>query len=74
MSCEEKERLAQEYEASTVKFADAVRQLKERIGTSTKPEYEQLQRVSDEARLKSEQARLALEQHMSAHNCLNSVV
>ena len=69
MSCEEKERLAQEYETTTAQFADAVRQLQKRIGTSTNPEYERLQRVSDEARLKSEQARLALEQHVAVHNC-----
>ena len=69
MSCEEKERLAQEYKASVKKFAETVRQLHRNIGTSTRPEYERLQRASDEARVKSEQARLALEQHMAAHDC-----
>ena len=65
MSCEEKMRLAQEYEVSVRKFAELVRQL----CTSTRTEYESLQRASDEARVKSEQARLALEQHMAAHDC-----
>jgi hypothetical protein len=69
MSCEEKTRLAQEYEAATAKFAQAVRELQRNIGTSTSAEYERLQRASDEARVKSEQARLALEQHVAAHDC-----
>jgi hypothetical protein len=69
MSCEEKERLAQEYEAATAKFAGAVRHLQQNIGTSTQREYARLQRGSDEERVKSEQARLALEQHIAAHKC-----
>jgi hypothetical protein len=62
-------RLAQDYEAATSKFAEAVRQLQHNIGTSTSAEYERLQRLSEEARVKSEQARLALEQHLAAHEC-----
>jgi hypothetical protein len=69
MGCLEKERLANEYEVATAKFAEAVGQLRSKIGTSVRLEYERLQRVADEARLKSEQARLAFEQHMAAHNC-----
>jgi hypothetical protein len=69
ISCEEKERLAQEYGAITARFAEAVRQLQRNIGTSSRPEYERLQRVSDEARVSSEQARLALERHMATHEC-----
>jgi hypothetical protein len=65
MGCPEKVRLAKEYEAATAKFAEAVGQLQQKIGISALPEYERLQRVSDEARLRSEQARLALEQHMA---------
>jgi hypothetical protein len=68
-SCEEMKRLAEDYEAATAQFAAAVRQLRENIGTSTRPEHDRLQHVSDEARLKSEQARLALEQHRAAHKC-----
>src|SRR5215203_4599267 len=49
MSCEEKDRLAQGYAAATAKFAEAVRHLQQNIGTSGRPEYERLQRASDEA-------------------------
>ena len=69
MSCEEKARLAQEYDAATTRFAEAVRMYNRNLGTSTQAEYERLQRASDEARVKSEQARLALEQHLVAHHC-----
>lgn len=67
--CEEKKRLAAEYEATTARFAESVRELNRKMGTSPKSEYDRLQRASDEARIKSEQARLALEQHVADHGC-----
>jgi hypothetical protein len=69
MSCEEKTRLATEYEAATSAFSEAVKELRRKIGTSLKEEYQRLEQISAEARVKSEQARLALEQHISAHRC-----
>ena len=68
-ACEEKTRLASEYQTTSQKYADAVAQLNKKMGTSGKPEYERLTRAADEARVKSEQARLALEQHVAAHIC-----
>jgi len=58
-----------EYDAATSKFSEAVRELHRRIGTSPKDEYDRLERASNEARVRSEQARLALEQHIAAHRC-----
>jgi hypothetical protein len=69
MVCEEKARLAMEYEAATSAFSEAVKELHRKIGTSPKEEYKRLERISTEARVKSEQARLALEQHISTHHC-----
>jgi hypothetical protein len=69
VSCEEKTRLATEYEAATSAFSEAVKDLHREIGTSPKEEYRRLERISTEARRKSERARLALEQHNSAHRC-----
>ena len=69
MGCEQRQQLAAEYEAATSKFAEAVRQLQRDIGTSTSAEYQRLRRLADEARVKSEQARLALEQHVAMHSC-----
>ena len=69
MNCEEKNRLATEYESSTAKFAEAVAELRKKMGTSAKEDYDRLDRAANEARVKSEQARLALEQHIAAHRC-----
>jgi hypothetical protein len=69
MNCEEKARLAREYDDATLAFSNAVQELRRKIGTSPKDEYERLERISSEARVKSEQTRLALEQHIGAHRC-----
>jgi hypothetical protein len=69
MVCEEKGRLVSEYNVATVAFSEAVKELHRRIGTSPKEEYKRLERISSEARVKSEQTRLALEQHIAAHGC-----
>jgi len=61
MSCEEKQRLATEYEAATTKFLDSFIELRKKIGTVAIDEYQRLDRAADEARVKSEQARLAFE-------------
>jgi hypothetical protein len=69
MTCERKTRLGAEYEAATRKFAAAVSDLQRKIGTSLKEEYARLDLAAYEARLKSEQARQAIEQHIAAHGC-----
>jgi hypothetical protein len=68
-TCKEKARLATEYEVFTTKFSDAVAELRRKMGVSAKEEYERLDRAANKARVKSEQARLALEQHIAAHGC-----
>lgn len=69
MTCDAKMRLVAEYDAATAVFSEAVAELRRKIGTSTKQQYEQLGRLANEARVKSEQARLALEQHTADHHC-----
>jgi len=69
LTCEQKKRLANEYEAATRKFSEAVRELRKKLGISTIEEYQRLDRAANEARVKSEQARLALEQHIASHCC-----
>jgi hypothetical protein len=68
MSCEEEARLAEDYRAAIAAFAEAVRELQQNIGTSMSAEHDRLRRISDDARVKSEQARLALKQHMAVHH------
>jgi hypothetical protein len=69
MGCEEKARLVREYNVATVAFSEAVKELHQKMGTSFKEEYKRLEQISSEARVKSEQTRLALEQHIAAHGC-----
>jgi hypothetical protein len=69
MVCEEKTNLVSEFEAATKTFAEAVTELQHKMGTSPRIEYETLSRATNEARLKSEQARLALEHHIATHGC-----
>jgi hypothetical protein len=69
MACTEKQRLGAAYETGTRQFAEAVSELQQKMGVSSKTEYDRLSRAADEARVKSEQARLALEEHISMHRC-----
>jgi hypothetical protein len=69
MACQEKVRLMRDYEVSTGGFAGAVTDLQRKIGTSSKDEYERLNQVANDGRMKSEQARLALETHIATHGC-----
>jgi hypothetical protein len=69
VSCEEKNRLLREYEAATVAFSAAVKELRLRMGTSPKEEYKRLAQSSNEARVKSDGARVALEHHIADHGC-----
>jgi hypothetical protein len=67
--CGEKVRLTGEYQAATETFSKSVSELQDKMGTSSKHEYERLLWVSEEWRVRSEQARLALEQHRAVHRC-----
>jgi hypothetical protein len=67
--CEEKTGLVREYKDATAAFSEAVKELRRRMGTSPKDEYKHLQQIANEARLKSEQTRFSLEQHIDTHGC-----
>jgi hypothetical protein len=67
--CDVKARFASEYEAATAVFSQAVTELRRKVGTSSKEEYDRLGRLANDARVKSEQARLALESHIAEHRC-----
>ena len=69
MQCEEKIRLMSEYETATAKLSAAVEEFRGRMSTVPKAEYERLNRAVNGARLKSGQARLAVKQHIAAHEC-----
>jgi hypothetical protein len=59
--------LASEDDAATALISDAVSEFRRNMGTSTEQQYEQLGRLANDARGKSEQARLALERPTADH-------
>jgi hypothetical protein len=67
--CGEKVLLMSDYETATAKFSATVGELRRKMGTVPKAEYERLARAANAARFQSEQARLAVERHIAAHGC-----
>ena len=67
--CPVKERLIQKYNDATKNYSRALNTLRAKMGTSSKPQYQQMLQESEEARERSEQARLALQRHVSEHGC-----
>ena len=53
MSCEEKNRLAMEYDVATSKLSEAVKELYRRMGMSPEEEYDRLEWASNQARVRS---------------------
>jgi len=68
-TCEVKLRLLAEYQSATEAYVTAVDELHEKIGTSTKPVYDRLLAATEQTRLRSEQARDAMLQHVAQHGC-----
>ena len=67
--CAEKRLLLKAYQLATASFSNQLTMLHERIGTTARDEYESLRRAVDAERVRSEQARLALEHHVADHGC-----
>jgi hypothetical protein len=49
-NCDEKFRLAEVYQLATTRFSEAVKKLRQRMGTSPKAEYARLDRAANEER------------------------
>ncbi len=64
-----KARMAEDYQLATTRLSEAVKKLRQRMGTSPKAEYARLDRAANEERVKSERARLELEEHVAVHGC-----
>jgi hypothetical protein len=67
--CAEKARLLKAYQVTTENFSGSVAQFQQLRGTSQLDEYQHLKQSSDEARIKCEEARIALEKHVAEHTC-----
>ena len=67
--CDEKLRLSLEWNKAAQEYSDAVTNLSVKIGISVQLEYQRLKHVVEESRIALEQARLALDKHVSSHHC-----
>lgn len=68
-TCEKKAALMGKYQKTTRHYSDAVSELKRRIGTSSKDEFQKLKDATEEARKSSFQAMRDLENHIADHTC-----
>ena len=69
MSCVEKDALLTDYQRTLRQYSDTVGELKQRIGITSKTEYERMCKVAEETRLSAERLRVTLEEHTSEHGC-----
>jgi hypothetical protein len=69
MSGEKKTQLMTGYGTATGAFADAVTKLEHEMGTLSQAEYDRRAQAVNEAQIKSEEARLAVERHVGMHRC-----
>jgi hypothetical protein len=69
LACEEKERLLIAYDRASSDLSDSVAMLRKHEGVTGKDEYEALCRASEDAHMRTEQARLAFERHQQDHKC-----
>jgi hypothetical protein len=67
--CSEKARLRNEYQVAAADYSRAVQVLSKRSGVLLQPEYIRIRDFSEEARLRSEAARAAMDRHISGHGC-----
>ena len=65
MGCEEKSRLIEEHSRVALAYARAARALRAKTGTRSAEDQQAL----DEARIKSQEARAAVERHIAEHGC-----
>jgi hypothetical protein len=57
------------YQQATKIYSDAVDELARKMSTTSKIQYDELYRLSEEAEFTSRTARLRLEEHIAAHGC-----
>ena len=57
------------YQAETQSYSAAVATLNDRIGRSSKIEYDAIYTMAEDARIRAENARESLERHATEHGC-----
>jgi hypothetical protein len=69
MPCEEKVRLLEAYQGVTEQYSAAVRELRQKMGTLSKPDYDALYRMTEALRHDSMLAQERYETHVMVHCC-----
>jgi len=69
MGCVEKLRLVDAYRKATECLLTSLTQLHTKMGTVERDEYDRLRRITEDDRMKADQARLEMERHIADHRC-----
>ena len=69
MECDEKIRLVEEHHRAAFAYSHAVRDMNAKMRNASVAEYKILRATTDEARIKSTEARTALDRHQAEHRC-----
>jgi hypothetical protein len=67
--CPDKKRLLDAYQYVTQKYSAAVAQLNQKMGTSSKADYDALYRMTEALRQDAADAQQDLERHIGTHRC-----
>ena len=65
MECPDKARLVNEYSATLLEFSRSLRALRNMLGEIAEEDWQ----YAEQIRLRAEQARATLEQHLKEHGC-----
>jgi hypothetical protein len=68
-TCPVKIRLLADYERATLAYSNKVSELKEKIGTSSKEDYDALYRMTEALRSDTRKAQRDLQNHAASHGC-----
>ncbi len=68
MVCEKKRKLLQSYQQATRKYSDAVAELAQKIGMSSKINYDALYRLTEALRIDAAEVKQDLETHIAEHH------
>jgi hypothetical protein len=69
MVCKEKRRLVEVYQSATEKYSAAVTELREKMGTLPKPDYDVLYETTEALLQDVAAARIKLQAHVQKHGC-----
>jgi hypothetical protein len=67
--CKDKTAFLVAYSDTSTAYGEAVRELHDKIGVVGRAQYDLLHRIAEDARLATDAARIAMEEHIKKHGC-----